>query len=616
MAITDEEIGDARATGNVVDRVQRNRNKLVQLAQEGDDDDRAFAVAKLKELNDQYGGLSRPGEDPGRQTDQHDDNPSGPMFGSIDRRRDTSDPTWVDRLDNSFVTTIGNPAKRRQMIAEFDKGLTGGVVTRVGRAISEPFGARDMSPEAMAGYARESPLSRGEKTVARGAGMLTPGSLSRTAGAAAERGLMNLPMIARAAGAAPKLVGAAVGAAGAGTAGAAQEGTEALTGGEGLAAAGKAAQRGGLDPLTLALGAAGGAISGGATAAREGNRNVRTIEDRGGRVGTATPGEGGALDNPRVQAGIEQGRVTERGKGRVARQSADAVADTLEARGQQVGADLRGGIQQAEASGAMSQQVPAEDLYQQAMDIVQNPMLTRDVRGRIKAEILDDVLTPLRQAQSSVGGNRPLMMTAGEKNQLKQKLQTLADYVPAGKPGTAEPNAARLAHTARQDVGEELGQLNRTAATEAGNLEHAKEGFGIPGGAYEPIPASARDKLAGRLGRRGADTRTAGQAENPAIDAALNRYPELRELVEAPELLQARGNLEFGSAGKVGGLFEKVKASGGVLAYLQRNYEPAVVRLIAPLLQSAGTTTRAAAPAARSFFDNLGEGSRRRMDQR
>jgi hypothetical protein len=620
MAVTPEVEADAAGTGRRLDDIQRRRNKLVTLVQEGNDDDRAWATSQLQKLNDDYGGYD-PAAGAGKPLrtapNQDDPNPLPPLEGGIGSRGQTyaEEPgksgfgaaiRRVDRAALGLITDpkkLGNQAYRDQMLAQYDRGFSGGLLRRG----ANQLGIDDrMTDEGLERAGRETPLSEGEKGLAYLAGVLSPSGLARLGGKAVAGLAVRVPGVAKLAAKAPIATAAGVGAAEAAGAAGLQAGTEAATTTGNVSDAPAAAAAAATDPVNAGLGALFGGAFGAGAKIRARNPNVELIESRGGRVGTFTPGSGGAMDDPLVQRGMENGRVTERGKGIVSRESADAVADRLEGRGRAVGEELRAGQREAEAAGNLDQPVDITDLYVQVQQMVSNKMLPREVRGKIQQEILDDVLTPMA-SDIGVGPGKPFMVAAREANDIKKKLQYFAEFVPSGKPGAAEPNFAQLSHEAGQSVGDDLSRLNRKANEQYKNLESAREGFGIPGGANDQIPLSQREGLATRLGRRGADNRYAGRDVNPQIEEALNRYPELRRYVEAPELLQARGNLEFGLGGnKVGGLYEKMKNIVG------RNIDPAAVRLLAPLLMSVGRQ----APVAPTIFDEMGKGLRSRMDSR
>jgi hypothetical protein len=535
-----------------------------------------------------------------------DPKPSGPLFGRF-MGPGEENPSLMTKVDTAAGMLLLHPDKlrsepyRAQMVGELDKGYSGGILTKIARGLTKviPGTEDNMSPERMEQFARDRPLDAGEKTLAQGVGMALPGSLSRVAGGIGGRGAMSVPGVASMAGRAPALGMAGVGAASAAAAAGAQAGVQTATAGGGVRDSLSAAKEAATDPLNAGIGAFfGGALGAGANM-RAGNRNVRFIEERGGRVSMGSPGQGGALDDDIVRAGIDPdtGRVTEAGKGRSSRMAAEGVSDALEARGRAVGERLR-----SEVSGAADEMVDVSALYARAREMVENPLLPRGVRGQIQREVVGDVLEPVvAQARALGGPGRAPMMTAAEANDLKKKIQYFADFKPAGAPGSPDPHFARLSNEASQNVGDGIGRANARAHSDYTDLESARGAFGVGGNAKDEISRPQREALATRLGRRGADTRYAGRDNTPDVEAALQRYPELRRYVEAPELLQARGNLEFGLGGdKLGGLYEKLKDIVG------RNIEPATVRLLAPLLMGAGRQ----APVAGNLFKTVGDGLR------
>jgi len=628
--------GAAMATGNVVDRVQRMRNKLVKLAQDGKDEDRQWAVLQLQDLTKKYGGsLSSAGQGPptdmGTQTDP---NPSPPLTGvmkpfaamgsdplSPGNYETTTDPGLLDEAGNGLVSLINSPGRladpryRRQMETEFDKGATGGIGAKL-------IGGEDWQ-QGMEQYARERPLTGGERALAKGAGLMA--GIPRVA--AAKVGQFATSAMPGFLSRFPILGGAAVGAAGGGVGAGTQAAAETATSStapwrdripEAAAAGWKAAK----DPVNLALSAVGGAASGGAAKMRGNNPDVQFIEARGGRVGPTTPGAGGAMDDPLVQGGIspQTGRVTEAGKGKVAGDAAEGITHALGGRAARLGNEHRARLRTVNSSSAGGQLQDITDLYDELLTQANNPRLFRGERASIRGEFIDDFINTHASLDDANGATR-VMMPASRVNELKQKLQEASGFVPTGKPGAADGTFAPLAHDAARNVGEDIGGINRIYKQGADEIEGARAAVGAPGEASDRFSDTQKEAIATRIGRRGADTRTAGRdvrdVREQALQDAADMFPEIRRYIEAPELLQHRSNLEFGTS-NVGGLMEKNKLQS-MVNIIMRNWAPAKVRLISPFLESLGATMRAAAPAneeIETVIDSFGERPRQRMDSR
>jgi hypothetical protein len=637
--VSDEEEQVAASRGRSIDRMQSLRNKLVTVVQEHPDEAiKAKARARLAEL---------PKYDPGAteelepSMDSMAPKKNAPIMGSTTPIRDAASAignkgaSMLERIGVPVVNMghaastvlsqpdkmINDPAYRVNALRAIDKGYLFGAGSKLGEMVE---------PERVA-QAQKQPLDPQVQSGLEAIGTMAPGGLASKAAGLAERGLTAVPGLGRLLARAPKTGGALVGAGGAAAGGGAQAAGQTLTSGGSVGEAGRAAVSAATDPANLALGATGGAIQGAGAGMRANNPDVQFLEQRGGRVSLRDPGSGGAMNSPMVQAGFENvpgplggqsRKVTEAGKGVVQRRAADATADALEGRARGARETHMQAEAGAAASGALNARVDRRAVFNEAQRMIDDPRTPEAVKSAIQREVMGgffDEVSPQPRPSGLLGPDgapvpappRDFSMSIAQANDLKQKIQDAAKFVPEGAPGAAKPHFARLSHEASQGLGP-MGEINARSHAQFDQIEDARAALGIPGSARKPITEAQRNTLGNTLGRRGADTRSAGKDVKPELETVLQNFPELRPFIEAPELLQHRANLEFG-VGIGGGPVNKRE----MLHTLLRNMGPAQARVLSPALETIGRQLRAFAPATASFMpENLGEGERRRMDQR
>lgn len=636
--MSDEEEQRAAARGRSVDRMQSLRNKLVTVVQEHPDEEvKAKARARLAEL---------PKYDPGNTGEMEPSMESmapkknAPIMGSTTPIRDAASAVGnkagsiLERIGVPVVNMghaastvlsdpdkmINDPAYRVNALRAIDKGYTFGIGSKLGEIVE---------PERVA-QAQKQPLDPQVAAGLETIGTMSPRGLASQVGGLAERGLTAIPGIGRLLARAPKTGGAVVGAGSAATAGGAMAGTQTLTSGGSLPEAGRAAVSAATDPTNLFVGATGGAAQGAGAGMRANNPDVQFLEQRGARVSLRDPGSGGAMNSPMVQAGFENvpgplggtsRKVTEAGKGRVQRLAADATADALEGRAR-AARDEGMAATAALPPATRNAMVDRRAVFDEAQRMINDPRTPEAVKSAIQREVIDgffDVTNPAPRPSGILGPNgqpmpappRDFNMSLSQANDLKMKIQDATKFAAAGTSQAAvKPHFAQLSHQASQGLGP-MGQINANMHGRFNMIEDAREAVGIPGSARAPITEAQRNTLGNTLGRRGADTRSAGKDVKPELETVLQNFPELRPFVEAPELLQRRSNMEFGAG--VGGLPVQ---SRDALRVLLRNLGPLQARVLSPALEAIGRQLRAFAPATANFMpENLGEGERRRMDQ-
>lgn len=600
--LTPEEQARSDSFRRNVDRIQRQRADLADMAADEQEDPklREAARKRLQEINNRYGGFNPGNPTEGLEPDQTDANPPGPQTqlhvqsfpGGRRYTQPNEEHSGWDKMNaglEDVVTNVDNAPKRRQAIAAFDQGYSGGILRKVAGAASSALGAEnEMSDEALAQYAKEAPLPQSTLTAIKGAAGLVPGSLPRLVGGAAGKATTAaIPaIIGREA---PTLTGAVVGTAGTAAGSAAQAGTEAVTSGHADEAFGRAKEAA-TSPWNL-LGTVAGAAGGKLAARRATNPDVRFLEERGVEVGPTTPGRGGAMDDPLVQEGITEGRVTEAGRGRTAKAAQEGAASALEARETAASGKRATDVAAMEAAGGGQKAVDITNIYDKATDMLLDRRLTSDVKARIQKEILDD-LEQWKVTNAANPKQYKVSMPAAEAQKIKQKLQDMADFTASGKPDTRYAGLAGEAKTAVDKTG--YRDPNEAFHAEANDIEQTRRALRIKDEFGKPISPNEERGMANMLMRRGQDTGPSGLDIGTDFKEALNKFPELRRFVEAPELLIRRGRLEFGAA-EVGGLLAKFKNTLG------RNLTPIEMRLLQPLSE----TVLNAAPGLPPMIDTV-----------
>lgn len=598
MATADEESAKASAIGRAIDRQGHLRNKLVQVVQGHPDENvRQQARGELQRLLSS-GDIRRsnPGQSSGlRSNDQSDPDPI-----------EMQQPSLGERFGASVGSFAIDKARRRQALSVVDDVAAFGL----GKKVANAFGTTDFSPEQRRKDAQESPLSDRERAGIALTSLLTPaGGLTRAAGATAERALMNVPGMVKAAQAAPKLVGAGVGAASALGGDAITQGATSAIAGEGMGTALTKAKEAGTNPWTAAAGGALGSLFGAGAAARARNQNVRTIEEAGGQVTMTSPGKGAPFKDPLVAQGIDDvtGRVTEFGRGKVARAAARGTDEALAGRAQGINQQMQAAKKAAVESGRAAEDADITDLVKAAHEMANDPRLPRSVRNTVKTEVIEDMIDQFG-APTEAG----FAMPAIEANALRKKIFDLADMV---NPKATDPDLKRLGGAAKGAVDDTVyGDINAPYAAEASKLKEARRALEFPKADDVNRRLLAPDeelKVANVLSRTGQDTARAGMQDTPEMAKAVGNYPELGRFTKAVPLLDARSALEFKGLNDMptGGLYVKELAK-----LLGQNLDAAKTRIAAPVATGVGKQ----APIAGSILEILQQGAveRRRRNQR
>jgi hypothetical protein len=477
----------------------------------------------------------------------------GAAYG--DNLRDTA--TLVgDAFD---AASVGAYRRARNMIS----GAVAPEATRAAQATEDQFNA-------------EHPLTA---NAAAGTGYLLPGGAPVRLAEGITAGVRALGPRAIALGLGSRpVVGAATAALDSGALRAAEDVTQGAPIDASLAKrAGQAALIGG------GLGFAGGAIGASGsylTDKLSGNPARALIQKYGGEVTAASPGRGGAFEEPLIAQGINKsGSVTDAGIGQTARAAAARVRGTLNEEAKALGRQHSQAVEQARGSGQLEGKYDVTDVYENLRKMAQD-----DVRypATARATIDREALGPLSQFRDEAGR---VTMTADQVNGLRKKLDGLAKFeTPTGV--VRDPVMADVAGQLRDVEAQTPFQpINERYAQGASELRQAHRALNVGNRMRTGKADDAAEKtITDLVTRRGQNTVTAGKYETPELAALAARRPSLQLPLDSAALLRARGRMQFVGGGGHGGLIQQLRHPARAVAAAA---EPIGQRLVLPAARRA-----------------------------
>lgn len=310
--------------------------------------------------------------------------------------------------------------------------------------------------------------------------------------------------------------------------GAVNSGTQtAVTGGD-LEDVGKSAAIGAAIPLAgKVAGAVGRRIRGG-----EGGQARQLWEKHGGNVGPLDSGSG--VDEI---AGMEPSRNN---VGRASAVGARNIRSGMDAEfDREVGAPFRDAKNAVDYSPASSEMADVTSLVQTIGEV------PKALRGRFRSELQD--------LGATMTDDGRVMMSQASLNEARQRLESIAKYGLNSGPGTANLKDASfktVANAAKVLVDEGPYAEANDIYHRGMNMRQAdRASIGL---ATEPAKTlkgrTAEDaRVAQIIRNRNADSEAAGaMAERADLPGFVARHPDLERQVDLPDLLRAKGRLEFG----------------------------------------------------------------------
>lgn len=207
------------------------------------------------------------------------------------------------------------------------------------------------------------------------------------------------------------------------------------------------------------------------------------------------------------------------------------------------------GIDVVDTAAEQSARLPAAEQLRDASalrgkiaDRLYDPETPRHIRGVLKTE-LDD-LDAMRAPDGQV------MVTEKWLDKTRRRLQQMADYgIPTGPgQGSIKDRAFKdIAKTARELVDEgPYGEANAIYSKGMRELGTDREAIGLKAKPGKNVAVEDR-RVAQILRNRNNDSEAAGAMSDPeAIAAFMERHPEFARQVDLPDLVRAKGKLEFG----------------------------------------------------------------------
>ena len=274
-------------------------------------------------------------------------------------------------------------------------------------------------------------------------------------------------------------------------------------------------------------GAAGRAIRGG-----EGGRARALWEKHGGNVGPLDSGSG--VDEI---AGMEP---TRNNVGRASAVGARNIRSGMDAEfDREVGAPFRDAKNAVDYSPASSEMADVTSLVQTIGEV------PKALRGRFRSELQDLGATMTEDGR--------VMMSQSSLNEARQRLESIAKYGLNSGPGTANLKDASfktVANAAKVLVDE-------GPYAEANDIYHRGMNMRQADRASIGLATEPAKTLKGRttedarvaqiIRNRNADSEAAGaMAERADLPGFVARHPDLERQVDLPDLLRAKGRLEFG----------------------------------------------------------------------
>lgn len=546
------------------------------------------------------------GPTPGAQANPSAPEPSPMLYGTPmhtggrgEPDRNRAGQMLAPGIEHKPPIDWNNPAKRRQQLATFGDATTFGLGTKIATAL----GAPDFTDEQRKKDAAQAPMSSGERAGLTAAGMMVGGPRALAVGA--ER--LVVPRLAGLAAKAPKTAAAVSGGMTSSLAAGADAALRAKFSGRSSMESAGAGVDAATDPLNVAAGAALGRLFGGGVRMRASNPNVNTLEEAGARVGPLTPGKGGLLDDPMVAQGIDPitGRVSEFGRGKVARSAARRADEALTGRTRAIDDQMKAAKGELRASGEADKAIEIDDLVQRAHEMADDPFLPKDVRKTVRGEVIEEIIDRF----GSVDDAGKFVMPAEAANRLRKKIFDLADIV---NPKSTDPNLKQLGGVAKDAVdGSAFGKINAPYRAEAEKIQSARRALEFPQAddIHAPLATPADEVRVGQaLSRMGQDTARAGMQDVPELHQAVRDFPELEPLTKAVPALDARSKLEFKGLSHIptGGLYSKLGSIVG------DNFEAGKARLIAPAMIGAGRR----APLAGSILEQISRGAKRSEERK
>ena len=455
-------------------------------------------------------------------------------------------PSLAGRAVAAAYGTASDPVRRRQFERGLSDSVTFGAAEKIARSLGGALGDDSFSEAQAYQDEQEAP---GTRVAGQLAGSFAPGATSRVAGTAGRAGMKLASKIAHGpvGGAA---VGAAAGAASAPVVsgalalgrGAVEATDEDTTLGDAFSGAWRATKETATDPISMVLGAAGGALGGGAVGLRKGDsqtsRDIRLREEHGGVPSISQGARGGDFENPRIR-GI---RGTPENVGEVARESADTIRSALNKRMKEAGAAHEARLNEARANGSLAGRLDATDIEDTARKILKSTRTTSATAAKIEA----DVLAPLEPFKDPQTGR--ITMSAEDLIDLKGRLADVAEMGSRGSK-VAKPKDVQLGKIwstaddilSQTDVDQILGPYAK--ASQRNMRAHNQLRLGAKS-RTAPLDEVASHKLAELLTRRAQNTKTAGK-ENAQVRRFMKENPDLAPEVMAPALLGAKERLRF-----------------------------------------------------------------------
>lgn len=449
------------------------------------------------------------------------------------------------------IDTLGDSAKRRQLIRGVDDVMSGGYVTKGADWLTSKLpeslqhGTTGREPASMAETAAADTQAAPEyRTGGNLIGVALPSPVKAGAGKVLQAtkkvipGVGVLPGLAR--GVVTYEATAPLLAAG-----------HADSAGRRLETAGEVAT----DPVGLLMaGGTGAAVEGVANKVRNSRgyqaRQFIEKEGQGAKVGVTTPGKGGVFE--KELAGVEP---TDKGIGVAAKRGSKAILKGIKDEHRiETSAPYKARKAEIDNTPAAGRTRDATSIVQKmqeaAYDLETDPSVQAKLEGRLK------LLERYRKDPDS-----PVMVPERQLNGLRRSLMRMAKIGQTDSPGEKEAplRAAAFEAKALVDRGPyaALNEFYHEGMTKLGNQ---RQQLGLK--AKAPADANVDvKKLKLTLEREGQNTKTGGGDSD--IGAFREQNPQLRAPTNYAELARARADLSFRLAPRHGGLIER--AAGGAI---------------------------------------------------